>query len=277
MSDFKKVRKNSGFLYSAKSIFSRVLSNKRRRFVFSVLLLSLGILTAEEILGKFGLYIVFALSVFTVLFLYLSLKEDLKGNFTPQTFILPFFYSLSVGLFYLLVPARLITRIGVTSLYALGLYSLFLSENIFTVSSIRTIALLSGARTVSLTLSLLSFFFLSNVVFSFHMNVFITLLLIFLYSFPMVLQSVWVYTLEKNPLAQFFWVLSLSICLEEVAIFLWFRAGSPTVLALFLTAIFYVFIGMSQAWFEKRLFRSIIFEYFWITVVAFIFLIFFAS
>jgi len=220
---------------------------------------------------------VFVLSILTSVFLYIGLREDLKENFSWQVFILPFFYSLAVGLFYLLVPARLITRIGMTSLYALGLYSLYLSQNIFTVSSIRTIALLSGARTVSLVLTLLSFFFISNVVFSFHINVFITLLLIFIYSFLIVLQAIWTYTLEKSFLSEIFWTLSLTICLSEVALFLWFRPGSPTVLALFLSAIFYVLIGLTHAWFEKRLFRGVILEYFWVTAISFIFLVLFTN
>jgi hypothetical protein len=260
-----------------KSFIARTLFSKRQRFIFGVIILSLGLFISEYILGKSAISIVFVLALSTVGFLFLTLREDLKDNFSPQVFILPFFYSLAVGLFYLLVPTRMLTRIGITSLYALGLYSLFLTENIFTVSSIRTIALLSGARTVSLVLTLLSFFFLSNVVFSFHINIFITLLLIFIYSFLIVLQSVWTYTLEKNLLSEIFWVLSLTFCLVEVAIFLWFRQGSPTVLALFLTAIFYVLIGLTQAWFEKRLFRSVILEYFWVTVVSFIFLILFTN
>jgi len=259
------------------SLISRFLTSKRQRFILSVIVLSVGLFSSEYILGKSAISIVFVLSLLTSFFLYLGLKDDLKENFNIQVFILPFLYSLSIGLFYLLVPARLITRVGITSLYALGLYSLFLSQNIFTVSSIRTIALLSGARTVSLVLTLLSFFFLSNVVFSFHINVFITLLLIFVYSFLFVLQSIWVYTLDKNPLSQIFWVLSLTICLVEVAFFLWFRLSTPTVLALFLSAIFYVLIGLTQAWFEKRLFRGVILEYFWLTVVAFIFLVLFTN
>jgi len=93
----------------------------------------------------------------------------------------------------------------------------------------------------------------------------------------MITQSIWRYSLEKNPFAEVFWVLSLSICLVEISLFLWFRAGSPTVLALFLTAMFYVLIGLSQAWFEKRLFRSVILEYFWVTFVAFTFLVLFAN
>jgi hypothetical protein len=77
--------------------------------------------------------------------------------------------------------------------------------------------------------------------------------------------------------SEIFWVLSLTFCLVEVAVFLWFRQASPTVLALFLTAIFYVLIGLTQAWFEKRLFRGVILEYFWVTVVSFIFLILFTN
>jgi hypothetical protein len=259
------------------SLVSKFLTSKRQRFILSVIILSLGLFSSEYILGKSAISIVFILSLLTSFFLFLGLREDLKDNFNIQVFILPFLYSFSIGLFYLLVPARLITRVGITSLYALGLYSLFLSQNIFTVSAIRTIALLSGARTVSLVLTLLSFFFLSNVVFSFHINVVITLLLIFVYSFLFVLQSIWVYTLDRNPLSQIFWVLSLTFCLVEVALFLWFRPGSPTVLALFLSAIFYVLIGLTQAWFEKRLFRGVILEYFWLTTIAFIFLVLFTN
>lgn len=263
-------RKALGVIYN-------FLTNKRQKFILSVIVLSVGLFIAEYVVGKSGILIVLGLSFLTSFLLFLSLKEDLKENFTPQVLILPFFYSLALGLFYLLVPARLLTRTGMTFLYALGLYSLFLSENIFTVSSIRTIQLLSGARTVSLVLTLLSYFFISNVVFSFHINIFITLLLIFIYTFAIVSQSVWTYTLDTKLFSNVFWVLSITICLVEVATFLWFNSNSPTVIALFLTSIFYVVLGLTHAWFERRLFRGVILEYFWVTIVSFIFLILFSG
>lgn len=265
------------FRKKTKIILSKVLFSKRQKFISSVIFLSMGLFISEHLLGKSGIIVVFILSLLTILLLYTTLKNDLKDNFNLQVFILPFLYSLSVGLFYLLVPARFLTRISMTSLYALGLYSLFLSQNIFTVSSIRTIALLSGARTVSLVISLLSYFFLSNVVFSLHINVVLTLTLIFIYSFFFVLQAIWIETLDRNPFSQIFWVLALTLCLVEVALFLWFGPSSPTVLALFLTSVFYVLVGMSQAWFEKRLFRSVILEYFWISIISFIFLLVFTN
>lgn len=259
-----------------KSLF-KFLTSKRQKFVLSVLILSVGLFIAEYVVGRSGVILVLILSFLTSFLLYLSLRDDLKENFTPQVLILPFFYTLALGLFYLLVPARLLTRFAMTFLYALGLYSLFLSENIFTVSAIRTIQLLSGARTISLVLTMLSYFFISNVVFSFHTNIFITLGLVALYTFPIVLHSVWTYAQEKSLFSQVFWVLTITICLIEVAAFLWFSQGSPTVLALFLTAIFYVILGLTHAWFERRLFRGVILEYFWVTIISFIFLTLFSS
>jgi hypothetical protein len=260
-----------------KSLVKRLAGDKRQKFISSVVLLSLGLFVSEHFLGKSGMYLIFGLSLLTVFLLYLCLRKDLKDNFSPQIFILPFFFSLAFGLFYLLVPARYITRIIMTSLYAIGLYSLFLSENIFTVSSIRTIALLSSAKTVTVALTLLSFFFLSNVVFSLHLNLFLTILFVLLYSFPIILQSIWIYTFEKDNFSLIFWAISLTVCLLEVSILLWFWPSTPTLIALFLSGFFYSILGLSHVWLEKRLFKGVIWEYFWVILVLIIVLVFFTS
>lgn len=263
--------------FRLKSFLRKLAINKRQKFIIFVLTLSLGFFISEYLSQKSGFFLILILAFLTDLFLYISLRPDLKDNFSLQVFILPFFYTLAIGLFYLLVPARFLTRIGISSLFALGLYSLYLSENIFTVSSIRTIQLLSGARTVATTLALLSYFFLSNVIFSLHLSVFLALPLIFIYTFPIVLHSIWIYTLEKNPLYEIFWVFSLTLCLVEVSLFLWFWPSSPTLIALFLAGMFYIIVGLTEAWFERRLFRSVILEYFWVAFVIFIVLVLFTS
>jgi hypothetical protein len=253
------------------------LGSKRQRLVISVILLSIGLFVSEYFLGKSGIYLIFALSVLTDLFLFLVLRKDLKDNFMPQVFILPFIFSLSFGMFYLLMPARLLTRVIMTGLYAIGLYALFLSENIFTVSSMRTIALLSGARTVTFTLTLLSYFFLSNVIFSMHLNVFITLALIFIYTLPMVLQSLWIHTLAKSILSEISWTILLTICLFELSIMLWFWPSTPTLIALFLTGVLYSLVGLAQMWLDKRLFKTVIYEYVLVSIIVFIALVFYTS
>ncbi|OGH37659.1 MAG: hypothetical protein A3B44_00100 [Candidatus Levybacteria bacterium RIFCSPLOWO2_01_FULL_38_21] len=251
--------------------------NKRERFIFSVVILSIGLFVAEHLLGKSGIFMIFTMAFLTGLLLFLSLYYDLKENSSPQIFILPFFFSLSFGLFYFLVPARYLTRIFTTALYGVGLYSLFLSENIFIVSSIRTIALLQSARTVAFVITLISYFFLTNVLFSLHIQFVPFLIFLFLFSFPLIVHSIWTYTLEKNLFQNIYWPLILALLLLETASILWFWPSTPTVLAIFLTGVFYTIVGLYQVWLEKRLFKSVMWEYIWVSSIVLITLLLFTS
>lgn len=250
---------------------------KRQRFIIAVLVLSTGLFFSEYQFGKNGVFLVFLLAFLAPILLFISNYKDIKENFSPYLFILPFFYSLSFGLFYFLVPARFLTRMLITSLYALGLYSLFLSQNIFTVASIRTIALLSGARIVSLVITLVSYFFLANIVFSLRLSLLPSAFLISSFSFFLVLQSLWTITLENRFKPYFLWTLGLTLCLFEMSLILWFWPASSTVIALFLAGFFYTIVGLSQAWLDKRLFRGVMWEYIWVAAVTFFTLILFTS
>lgn len=255
-----------------KNLFS---ISKRKKFVASVIVLSSLLFLLQHLFGKSGVYIAFFLSFLTVIMLFWATFRDLMETRSFQVFILPFFFSLSFGLFYFLVPARFLTRLIMTSLFAVGLYSLLLSINIFIVSSIRTIALLSSARTVAFTTTLLSYFFLSNVIFSLHTNAYITLLLIFGFTFPLIMQSIWTYTLDKHFFSKALWVFLLSICLVEISSILWFFPTIPTIMALFLTGFFYIVVGLSLVWFEKRLFKGVMWEYIWVAIIIFLVFVFF--
>lgn len=250
---------------------------KRQRLVAGVLILSLTLFLVEHFLGKSGIYSIIALSILTDIFLFWALHKDLKENFSWHVFILPFMYTMAFGLFYLLVPGRLIVKLVMTLVYALGIYSVFLSQNIFTVSSIRTIALLSSARTVSFVVTLLSYFFLTNVIFSLHLNIIITTILLALSSFPLIIASIWNYTLDKNLREGIPWGAMLTICILQVSFLLWFWPSTPTIVALFLTGFLYIILGLSHLWFEKRLFKSVLWEYIWVAVVVFIVLVVFTS
>ncbi len=275
------------------SRFSRLFSNKRgkrgirlfsidkrQKFVAAVIILSLGIFLAElENLQftKSGIITVFILSALTNFFLFWAIHSDVKENKAYQSFILPFFYSLAFGLFYFLTPTLFISRIILTAVYAFGLYSLFLSQNILVVSSMRTIALLSGARIVSFVITLISYFFLTNIVYTFHINVFFLIPFVLLYTYFLVSGSLWTYNLQKTIPNIQTWILTLTACLVEVATLLWFWPSSPTVIALFLTGFFYTIVGLSHIWFERRLFKGILWEYVWVSCITFFVLILFTS
>jgi len=254
---------------------SILLISKRQKFILSVGILSLCLFISEYFFSNYAIVMPFLLGIVTDILLAGALFEDLTQNISFYPFLLPFLCSLSFGLFFFLAPARLLTRLVLTSLYAIGLYSLFLSENIFVVASIRTIALLSSARIITFIITLISYFFLSNTIFSLRFGIIPTTLLFTLSTFLFTYHALWTYTLESSPFVHLDWVGVLTLCLSEIAIILWFWPTSPTVFALFLTSIFYVLIGLVHVWFDKRLFKNVLWEYVWVGVVAsFIFLAF---
>jgi len=263
------------------------LLTKRQRFAVGVIFLSVSLFVAGHFLARFSFIAIVALAFLTNLFLYWGLRKDLKNNFSPQVFILPFLFTLGFGVFSPLIPARIIADLILTIIYAIGLYSLFLSQNIFTVSGIRTIALLSGARTVSFVITILTFLFITTVIFSLNLGVFIGILLFFTVSFLLTLQSIWTYTLEKDIRKNIVYVTLLSVAQLQIATLLWFWPNKswllssfdppPVLISLFLTGVFYIFIGLSHLWFEKRLFKSTLWEYMWIGALVFVFLVAFTS
>lgn len=256
---------------------SRFSISKRQKFITAVLFLSATLFFSEYVFNFSALFLSVGLALVTDILLFAALYKDLRDSYSLQSFILPFLLSLGFSLFYFLTPARLISRVILTSLYAISLYALFLSENIFLVASIRTIALLNSARIVTFVISLLSYFFLANTVFSFRLSFIPTVLLIALFSFLFVMHSLWTYTLEKSLKKDALWLGIITLCLFELASILWFWPTRPTMLALFLTASFYTLTGLSHMWLDRRLFQGIFWEYSWVVGFATILLIWFTS
>lgn len=262
----KKIKKTSRFTIS-----------KRQKFLISVVVLSLSLFFSEYVFNSSVLFLSLALGIATDIFLFAALFKDLRESFAPQAFFLPFLCSLAFSLFFFLTPTRLISRVVITSLYAVALYALFLSENIFLVASTRTIALTNSAKIVTFVISLLSYFFLINTIFSFRLPFFATTLLIALFSFFFIMHGLWTYTLAKSLKADLLWSLILTICLFELSCVLWFWPTSSTLIALFLTAAFYTLVGISHMWFDKRLFQSVFWEYAWVVGIACLLLVWFTS
>ncbi len=275
---FEKWVQKFGVKRKRKKRFQLLLNlNKRQKLIISVVILSFILFIAEHLFGKSGIFLLIVLSVLTDVCLYWGLRQDLEDqdNILRPLFILPFLFSLSFGLFYFLIPARLLTRIIMTAMYGVGLYSLFLSQNIFTVASVRTIALLSSARTVSFFITLVCFLFLATVTLSLHSSVLLIALLVFLFSFFLTLHSLWMYTLDWKLLSNFQWAMLIALCLSEVSFVLWFWPSSPKLVAIFLTGFFYTIIGLSHMWIDKRLFKAVLWEYVWVLVAVFFILILF--
>lgn len=252
---------------------ARIFFDKRQKFGLGVAISSAGIFIAHITFNTYGVGMAFFLGIFSDIILFWAIRNDLKGRRLFQPFILPFLYSLSFGLFSFLTPALLRTRIILTLLYAVGLYSAFLSENIFTVASLKTIALLQSARIVSLVISLITYFFLLSTTLSIHGGFFLAILPVIIFTGLLSLHAVWTYTLNENYIKNIVWVTGITLSCFELAVLMWFWPTSPVVTALFITSIWYVLTGLTHVWLDKRLFRSVVWEYVWVIVISFLMLL----
>lgn len=251
--------------------------SKRQVFVVGVLLLSGGLFASEFLTGVYLLPTALLLSMATSSVFYLATKRDLRIKFSYPVFILPFFYTLAFVLFYPLLPARFLTRLLTTIVYAFGLYSLFLTQNIFTVSAIRTINLLRSARIVSFVLTIIVLFLVANVIFSQRMPIYIAAPFIFLISALLNFQSLWTYSLNgelKNQMLPLSTLVGFAMAQLALALSLW--PINPAIYSIFITGMFYAYSGLCHAWVEKRLFRNVLWEYVWVGFLAVLILIFFS-
>ncbi len=243
--------------------FSRLRVSKRVRFVFSSLLLGLVFLLTQQLPFPQRYWGVGGLTLLTVALHFFSLYEGL--NFKVErllTPVLPVFFSLGVSLFYFLLPSSWSYRLLIFVLFSFGMYVVFLTENIFTVASLRTIALARAAQAVGFLLTLLSLFFLYDAVFSFRLSFWQNAVLAALLTFPLTLHSLWAVNLEeKLSREDLLFALIFSLVVGEFALIISFFPVEILTGSLFLTTVSYVLLGLGSAQRADRLFKKTVQEY----------------
>ena len=199
-----------------------------------------------------------------------SLREGLGFDMTLMTLVLPFFFTVSVGFFWFLLPKGIFTYIVAIAIYSISVYALFLTSNIYTVAAIRTIALLRAARGVGFVLTLFTFFLVFDAIVSFRWPVYLSATLVAACSLPLFIQGYWIVNLEKV-LRKDLLAMSViaSFIMGEIAVSLFFWPVTVVVGSLFLTVSVYVLLGLGQAKLEERLFAQTIREYLIIGVAVF--------
>lgn len=254
------------------------LISKRKRFVISSFLLSLGFLGIQSFPESFRFVSIGVLGIFTLIFFILSLWEGLSKDATLLTLILPFFYTLSMGLFWYLLPSSIFYRALIVISYGIGIYGLNMTMNIYTVSAIRTIALLRAARGVGFVLTLFTLFLIFDNILSIRLYFYWTSLITALISFPIYLQGFWSATLEKY-IGREVILTSLvsSLATAEIMMSLFFWPVTVAVGSSFLTLTAYVLLGLGQSYLEGRLFTKTVVEYLVVAVLVFIIMYSFTS
>lgn len=244
---------------------------KRRKFLITAFILSLGLIGIQLLDNPYKIFAIFALSIVTALLFLWSLREGLGKNSTLLTLILPAAFTGGVGVFWFLLPSNIFARLPMTIFYGLGIYALSLTMNVFTVSAVRTIALLRAARGVGFVLTLVTLFLIYNAILSLKITFMGSALLITVLSFPIFLQGFWTIPLDKK-ISKEVLILSLisSLVVGEISVSLFFWPATLVVGSIFLTVAVYVLLGLGQAKLEQRLFTQTVKDYLLVGILVFI-------
>jgi len=244
--------------------------NKRKRFLITSLILSFGFSSFQFLENQYRFYAIGLLAILTIIFFFFSLKEGLGKNMTLLTLILPTFFTVGVGVFWFLLPTNFLTRLPIIVFYAIGIYVLCLTMNIFTVAAIRTIALLRAARGVSFVLTLLTSFLIFDAFMSLKIPVYYLVPLISFFTFPIFFQGFWTSSLERNYERNVFNIsFYSSLIVGETAAMLFFWPVTVVVGSLCLTVVVYMLLGLGQAKIETRLFYQTVREYLLVGILVF--------
>lgn len=245
--------------------------SKRKRFIITSVLLSLGFVGVQVFPEQNRFISIGLLSLATVLLFAWSLRPGLNRDLTLSTLILPFFFTVGVGLFWFLLPTSVYARIPIVILYGIGIYALCLTMNIYTVAAIRTIALLRAARGVGFVLTLLTLFLVFDAILSIKAPIWAMSSAVFLVSLPLYFQALWTIPLSKTLSSNIILKMSLvfSLVMGEVAVSLFFWPVTVVVGSLFLTVAAYMLLGLGQAQLEGKLFRQTVREYLTVGILVF--------
>lgn len=245
--------------------------SKRKRFIITSAVLSLGFVLIQFLDNQFRFLAIGVLGTLTVILFVWSLWEGLGKDMTLVSLVLPFLFTLGVGLFWFLLPSSILARLPVVILYAIGIYVLVSTSNVYTVAAIRTIPLLRTARGVGFVLTLLTSFLIFDTILSFKVPVYITSIAVFVFSFPLLLQGLWAIPLDKKiDRDLFLMALIFSLIMTEISVGLFFWPVTIVVGSLVFTVALYVLLGLGQAKLEERLFPQVIREYLVIGLIVFI-------
>lgn len=243
--------------------------NKRQKIIVTSALLTIGLISTQLVDFNLRFKFIAGLGIVAYILSLWSLREGINKTKAAVLMILPAFFTVAVASVYFLLPIRWLTRLPVALSFGLTFYLLLLAQNVFNVASIRTIPLYRAASTASFLFTLLSAFFLFNVVFAFKLLFIWNAFFVFLISYPLILQVLWTISMEdKVSVAIFTQSFILSLILGELAFAFSFWPMRTTIWSLSLSSAMYILVGLSTQVVRGRVINRVVMEYIGIGVVV---------
>lgn len=236
--------------------------NKRQKIIITSMVLTMGLLSTQLVDFNLRFRFIAGLGVLAYFLSIWSLWEGLNLTKALVLMILPTFFTVAVSSFYFLLPVRWLTRLPMALLFGLTFYLLLLAQNVFNVASIRTIPLYRAASTASFLFTLLSAFFIFNVIYAFNLLFILNGVVVFLISFPLILQILWSLEMEeKIATATMVQSFIISLILGELALSFSFWPMLNTIWPLSLSSSMYVLVGVTTQFLRGKASKRVVWEY----------------
>lgn len=217
------------------------------------------------------------------------LFEDLKGLEWITLMILPVMFTLGSGLFTNLLPEVVPNLLGLrfeieTAIvmakmvkglfivfYVLGLYAVYLLENIISVASIRTIQLLRAARSMGFVMSLVVSLFFFSVSLSFKLWFYWIGLISAVVGFLLSYGHLWSVDIkdESRNVVKIY-SLTIAFLMGFLGVVMAFWPVKPFMGGLMMTVFFYTHLGILENYLRHRFYGESLVEYLVFGLIIFI-------
>jgi hypothetical protein len=253
----------------------RLTLTKRQQFVTVTILMAFGLMLTQLVPIDWRYPMTSGISVVAYFLCALALRDDLTGIEWFTLLTLPTLFTAAVALFYFLLPVRWLTRVPVVVLYAIGMYALLLTENIYNVARDRTIALLRAAHSVGFLLTLITYFLLVQTVMAFRFPFYVNAPLVSCISLLLVLPSLWAVVLETKLNRRVVDIsVAVTVVLTELSWLFSFWPTQSTLIVLCLTTTLYSTVGMAQQYLVEKLYKKTVIEFFSLSIIVFVIIMF---
>lgn len=253
---------------------SKIISyeiTKRQKIILMALFLTVVLITTQTVGESVRYQTIGFLTLATVLLSIFALWGELSGVKYFLLLLLPAYFVAGASLFYFLLPVRWLTRLPFAALFGISVYLLMLTSNIYNVAAIRTIALLRAAHAVGLLFSLVSTFFLTNVLFSLHLPFYLNVIGVILITGPLYMVGMWASELEDYISQRAFWYAAVfTMVTAQVSLVLSFWPIVPINGALAIATVMYALSGLSQLYLEDKLKSRVLWEHVAVALLVFV-------
>lgn len=235
---------------------------KRERFVLMSGFLTVVLIATQTVPPNLRPETIGFLAISTIFLAMFALWGELHGIKYFLLLLMPVYFVVGASLFYFLLPVRWLTRLPFAFLFGISVYLLMLTANIYNVAAIRTIALHRAARAVAMLFALVSTFFLTNVLLSFHLPFFIEVPGVLLIVAPLYLAQMWSNELEEYVSKKLLvYSAVFTLLTVQVATAFSFWPLPPINGALILITVMYLLLGVGQFAFNGQLKPKNVWEY----------------